>query len=293
MDNRAEVRDFLVSRRAKLSPEQAGVPDYGERRRVPGLRRDEVARLAGVSVDYYTRLEKGNLSTASDSVLDGIAHALQLDEAERGHPADLARASRAGGRQPRRRIPQQRVRPSVTHLLESMFGSAAFVRNGRMDILAVNALGRALWSPLFDTVGQPNLARFAFLDPRGADFYADWADAAKGAVALLRTEAGRAPHDKALTDLVGELATRSENFRSWWATHDVRLHCTGVKRLHHPEVGELTLTFNALDMPADPGLTLTAYTAEPGSPSEERLRLLASWSASITPDPFSSATDQS
>ncbi|KAA9159418.1 helix-turn-helix domain-containing protein [Amycolatopsis acidicola] len=285
MDNRAEVRDFLVTRRARIRPEQAGLPVYGQRR-VPGLRRDEVATLARMSPDYYTRLEKGNLATASDNVLDAIATALQLDDAERAHLFDLARAARDRNPQTRRRAPAPRIRPSVQHLLESMTESAAFVRNGRMDILAVNALGRALWAPLFDDPTRPpNLARFAFLDPRGTEFYANWPDAAKGAVALLRTEAGRVPHDKALTALVGELATRSDEFRDWWATHDVQLHCTGAKRLRHPVVGELSLTFNALDLPADPGLTLTAYTAEPGSPDEEKLRMLSSWAATENPDP--------
>jgi transcriptional regulator with XRE-family HTH domain len=287
VDNRSEARDFLVSRRARLTPEQAGVTVRGQRR-VPGLRRDEVANLAGISVDYYTRLEKGNLGTASDSVLAAIAKALQLDDAERAHLGDLASAAAGSARGGRQRSSPARIRSTVQHLLDSMTGSAAFIRNGRLDLLAVNSLARAVWAPVFESVtarGQcPNLARFAFLDPRGVDFYADWSDAARGAVALLRSEAGRAPHDKALTDLVGELATRSDEFRSWWATHDVRLHAVGAKRFRHPVVGELTLAFNAMSLPADPGQTLTAYTAEPGSVSAEKLQLLASWSARLEPD---------
>jgi transcriptional regulator with XRE-family HTH domain len=281
VDNRTEVREFLATRRAKLTPDRAGVPLYGTRRRVPGLRREEVAQLAGVSTDYYTRLEKGNLSGASDAVLDAIARALHLDEAERDHLFDLARAARAGGRQPRRPRPQ--VRPSVVRILDSMTTTPAFVRNGRLDVLAVNALGRALYAPVFDDAGRDaNLARFCFLDPRAAEFYPDWDDAARTTVALLRTEAGRDPHDKGLTDLVGELATRSEEFRTRWAAHDVRLHRTGVKHFRHPVVGEIHLAFDALELPAEKGLTLTAYTADPGSPDEEKLALLASWAAPTT-----------
>jgi transcriptional regulator with XRE-family HTH domain len=279
VDNRTEVREFLATRRAKITPDQAGVPLYGQRRRVPGLRREEVAQLAGVSTDYYTRLEKGNLASASDAVLDAIARALQLDEAERAHLFDLARAARAGGREPRRR-PQPSVRPSIQRLLDSMTTTAAFVRNGRLDVLAANALCRALYAPVFDDPARvPNLARFAFLDPRSRDFYPDWDGSANTTVAILRTEAGRDPYDRALTDLVGELATRSEDFRRRWAAHDVRLHRTGVKHFRHPVVGEITLAFDALELPAERGLQLTAYTAEPGSPDEEKLALLASWAA--------------
>jgi transcriptional regulator with XRE-family HTH domain len=280
-NNRTEVREFLATRRAKITPDQAGVPLYGQRRRVPGLRREEVAQLAGVSTDYYTRLEKGNLSGASDSVLDAIGRALQLDDAECAHLFDLARAARGRALEPRRR-PQAQVRPSIQRILDSMTTTPAFVRNGRLDVLATNALGRALYAPVFDDSTPPvNLARFAFLDPRAVDFYPGWEEAASSAVALLRTEAGRDPYDRTLTDLVGELATRSDAFRVRWARHDVRLHRLGVKRFHHPIVGDLSLTFDAMELPADPGLTLTAYSAEPGSSSEEKLHLLASWSATL------------
>ena len=277
MDNKAEVREFLATRRAKLSPDQAGVPLYGQRRRVPGLRREEVAQLAGVSTDYYTRLEKGNLRGASDSVLEAIARALQLDDAERAHLHDLARAARAGAVRESRRRPQQ-VRPSIQHLLDAMTAGVAFVRNGRLDILAINPLGRAFYAPVLDIPDRPaNLARYCFLDPGAGDFYPDWDEAADTTVSLLRTEAGRDPYDRALTGLVGELATRSDAFRTRWAAHDVRLHHTGTKRFHHPVVGDLTVGFNATELPADPGLTLTAYTAEPGSDSADKLALLASW----------------
>jgi transcriptional regulator with XRE-family HTH domain len=281
VDNRTEVREFLATRRAKITPDQAGVPLYGRRRRVPGLRREEVAQLAGVSTDYYTRLEKGNLSGASDSVLDAIARALHLDDAERAHLFDLARAARGSARESRRHPPAQ-VRPSIQRVLESMTTTPAFVRNGRLDMVAVNALGRALYAPVFDDPKRPaNLARFHFLDPRATSFFSDWDHAANNTVALLRTEAGRAPYDRGLTDLVGELATRSDAFRTRWAAHDVRLHHNGVKHFHHPVVGDLSLDFDAMELPADTGLTLTALSAAPGSPAEEKLNLLASWSATL------------
>jgi transcriptional regulator with XRE-family HTH domain len=286
VDNRIEVREFLATRRAKLTPDQAGVPLYGQRRRVPGLRREEVAQLAGVSADYYTRLEKGNLRGASDSVLDAIARALQLDEAERAHLLDLARAARAGAREPRRRPQPQQVRPSLQHLLDAMTSAAAFVRNRRLDILAINPLGRAFYTPLYDAAAHPvNLARYCFLDPGAAEFYPDWEEAADTTVAILRTEAGRDPYNRALTDLVGELATRSDAFGTRWAAHDVRLHHTGSKRFRHPIVGDLAVAFNATELPADPGLTLTVYTAEPGTESAEKLALLASWGAPAVQQP--------
>jgi transcriptional regulator with XRE-family HTH domain len=292
VDNRTEVREFLVTRRAKITPDQAGVPLYGQRRRVPGLRREEVAQLAGLSTDYYTRLEKGNLRSASDSVLDAISRALQLDEAERAHLFDLARAARAGGREPRRRAQPQQVRPSVQHVLDAMTTAVGFVRNGRLDVLAVNPLGRAFYAPVLDTPARPaNLARYCFLDPSAEDFYPNWEEAADTTVAILRTEAGRDPHNRALTDLVGELATRSDAFRTRWAAHDVRHHHTGAKRFRHPVVGDLSVGFNAMELPADPGLTLTVYTAEPGSPSEEKLTLLASWAAAADDARSTAAAD--
>ena len=278
MDNRAEIRDFLATRRAKVSPEQAGVPLFGGRRRVPGLRREEVALLAGVSVDYYTRLEKGHLQGASETVLDAIADALRLNDAERDHLHNLARAARSTPRTPRRR-PQQQVRPSLIRLLDSMVGAAAFIRNARLDILAVNNLGRAVFAPVFRTPVRPaNMARFNFLDPAARQFYPDWDTAADTSVALLRTAAGRDPLDKALTDLIGELATRSDAFRTRWGHHDVRAHRTGVKHFNHPEVGLLDIEYDSLDLPGT-DLTLTAYSAEPESPTAEKLALLASWHA--------------
>ncbi|WP_238009076.1 helix-turn-helix transcriptional regulator [Dactylosporangium sp. AC04546] len=280
MDSRAEIRDFLTTRRARVTPEQAGLPAYGGHRRVTGLRREEVALLAGVSVDYYTRLERGNLSGVSDGVLEGLARALRLDEAERAHLFDLARAANTTPSTVRaRRRPTSQLRPAVQRLLDVMAMAPAYVRNGRLDVLGANALGRAVFAPLFAAAGPPNIARFIFLDPASQAFYRDWEPLAGDTVALLRAEAGRDPYDRALTDLIGELSTRSEVFRTWWAAHNVRLHRSGVKHLHHPEVGDLTLAYESLDLTTDLGLRLNAYTAEPGSPSQEALDLLASWTA--------------
>ncbi|HSO16261.1 MAG TPA: helix-turn-helix transcriptional regulator, partial [Arthrobacter sp.] len=213
MDNQSETRDFLATRRAKITPEQAGLPDYGGNRRVPGLRRGEVAMLAGVSVEYYTRLERGNLSGVSENVLDALAGALQLDEAERAHLFDLARAASAGRKPQRRRPATHAVRASVQYMLDAITDAPAFVRNGRLDVLATNRLGRAMYSDMLGDPARPaNFARFLFLDERSRGFYPDWERAANDTVAILRTEAGRDPYDRGLTDLVGELSTRSEEF---------------------------------------------------------------------------------
>jgi transcriptional regulator with XRE-family HTH domain len=283
MDNRSEIRDFLTTRRGKITPARAGLPDFGARRRVSGLRREEVAMLAGVSVDYYTRLERGNLSGVSDSVLEALARALHLDDAERAHLLDLARTANATISSVRsRRRTSATMRPGVQHLLDAMTLAPAYVRNGRLDVLGANALGRAVFAPLFqNSSGTPNMARFIFLEPSAQEFYIDWEELAADVVALLRGEAGRDPYDRKLTDLVGELSTRSELFRTWWAAHDVRLHRSGVKRLHHPEVGDLTLGYESMDLTADTGLRLNAYHAEPGTREYDALRLLASWNARV------------
>jgi transcriptional regulator with XRE-family HTH domain len=283
MDNRDEIRDFLTSRRARITPRQAGLPDYGGSRRVTGLRREEVALLAGVSIDYYIRLERGHARGASDTVLEALARALQLDDAERAHLFDLIRAANAstGAMSPGRRLSRQQVRPSVQRILDSMTATPAYLRNRHMDLLAANRLGQALYSPLFDGPSRPvNHARFIFLDPSALEFFAEWDRAAGDTVAILRAEAGRNPHDRALSGLIGELSTRSEAFRRLWAAHNVRFHRTGRKRFCHPVVGDLDLAFEALDLTAD-GLRITAYTAEPGTPSHDALNLLASWAATI------------
>ncbi len=279
-DVRAEIREFLSTRRARITPEQAGLPVYGgDRRRVPGLRRSEVASLAGISPEYMTKLERGTATGVSDSVLDGLAHALQLDEAERAHLEDLLRTA-GTSRPPRRRPARQRVRPTVQRILDSMTGSPAFVLNGRLDILAANELGAALYSPIFADPAQPsNNARFVFLDSKATEFFRDYDKVANDTVALLRAEAGRDPYDRDLSDLIGQLSTRSEEFRRRWAAHNVRIHTSGVKLLHHPVVGDLDLPFESLSLPADPSQSLLTYTAEPGSPTQDALHLLASWAA--------------
>jgi transcriptional regulator with XRE-family HTH domain len=282
VDAKTEIREFLTSRRARIAPEQVGLRTYGSRR-VPGLRREEVAVLAGVSVPYYTRLERGNIAGVSDSVLDALAGALQLDDAERAHLFDLARASQPAVSPRRPRRPRERIRPSVQQILDGMTDVAAHVGNDRLDILAANHLGRALYSELFAGKEAPvNAPRFIFLDPRARDFYADWERSARDVVAVLRSAAGRNPYDRGLSDLVGELSTQSEEFRTYWAAHNVRFHLSGVKQFHHPVVGDITLNYERLELAADNGLTLYTYTADPGSKSEQALRLLGSWAA--TPD---------
>ncbi|MFD1212537.1 helix-turn-helix domain-containing protein [Arthrobacter sp. GCM10027362] len=282
MDNRDEVREFLMSRRAKVTPEQAGMP-AGPKRRVPGLRRTEVAMLAGVSVEYYSKLERGAIAGASSSILDAVSRALRLDDTERAHLFDLARAADGiptSGRVRRRAAGQGASRPSLHWALAAITNGIAFVRNQQQDLLAANALGRAFYSPVIGDGGRtPNLARFQFLDPASYEFYPDWDMFAQMCVAIMRAEAGRDPHDRGLQNLVGELSTQSETFRRLWGAHDVRTHGTGTKRFNHPDVGELVLAYEELAVTAEPGLVLMIYTAEPGSPSAERLRLLASLAA--------------
>lgn len=257
MDNRTEIREFLASRRGKITPEQAGLPKYGSVRRVTGLRRGEVATLAGVSIEYYTRLERGNLAGVSEDVLEAVARALQLDDAERAHLFDLARAASAGSKPRRRPAPKQIVRRGVQLALDAITGSPAFVGNGRLDIIAANRLGYALYWDMYDNPARPaNHARFNFLDDRSRTFHHNWDKAADETVAFLHTAAGRDPYDRALTDLIGELSTRSEEFRIRWAEHNVRQHFTGVKHFHHPIVGELHLLFESMELSADPGLSL-------------------------------------
>jgi transcriptional regulator with XRE-family HTH domain len=280
VDARNDIREFLVSRRAKIGPEQAGLPAYGTERRVAGLRREEVAMLAGISVEYYTRLERGNASGVSEDVLQGISRALQLDEAERAHLFDLVRAANRS-RPGRSRSSQERIRRTVQRILDAMGDVPAYLRNGRLDILSANRLGYALYSPVFtDTTGMPNMARFIFLSAQATDFFQDWESAANDAVAILRAEAGRDPYDRRLSDLIGELSTRSDEFRVRWAAHNVKFHRSGTKKLHHPVVGDLSLDYEALDLPGDSGQRINVYTSEPGSPSQEALNLLSSWTAS-------------
>ena len=292
-DVRGQIREFLSTRRARISPEQAGLPVYGgDRRRVSGLRRDEVAILAGISSEYYIRLERGNATGVSQGVIDGIAHALQLDEAERAHLLDLIRTA-ATTRPPRRRPAPQRVRATVQRVLDSMSGTPAFVLNGRLDILAANELGYALFSPIYaDPARPPSSARFTFLDTHATEFFRDWDKVANDTVALLRAEAGRDPYDRRLSDLIGELSTRSDEFRVRWAAHHVRIHAAGVKLIHHPVVGDLELAFESFPLAADPSQSILTYSAEPGSPSQDALSLLASWATSAHDSHASTHEDQ-
>jgi len=279
MDHRAEVSDFLRTRRDRITPEQAGIVGGG-RRRVPGLRREEVAMLAGVSVEYYARMERGDLRGVSLEVLDALARALRLGEAERDHLADLAHAA---GPRPRRRRGgprEQVVQPQSQQFLDAVTGAPMWVRDRRLDYVAANPLGRALYAPMLDDpANRGNTARFTFLSTASRLFFPDWEANADNIVATLRTYAGQNPLDKRLTDLIGELVTRSDTFRYRWARHDVRHHRAGMKRIHHPEVGDLELRYQAMEFPANADWFMFAFTAQPGSPTEERLKLLGSLAA--------------
>jgi transcriptional regulator with XRE-family HTH domain len=278
-DIRADIREFLSSRRARITPQQAGLPAYGGNRRVAGLRREEVAMLAGVSVDYYVRLERGDLAGASEGVLDSLARTLQLDDAEREHLFDLARASGPGKRRATRATTS--IRPAVQQVLDAIADAPAWVRNGRHDIIAANRMARALYSPVFDDPRRPaNTIRFAYLNPSAKDFWRDFDKITHDVASMLRLEAGRTPHDPDLIQLIGELSTQSELFRQRWASRDVMFHRSGLKRLHHPVVGDLDLNFESMELPSEPGLVLNVYTAPAGSASADGLKLLASWAAS-------------
>jgi transcriptional regulator with XRE-family HTH domain len=272
-----EIREFLTSRRARLSPERAGLSVYGRRRRVSGLRREEVALLAGISVEYYTQIERGSVRGVSEDVLDSVARALQLDELEKTHLLDLVRTAKQ--RPAKARPTAEQIRPGVQRLLDTITDAAAFVRNERLDILSANRLGYALYSEVFASPDRPpNLARFVFLDPHSRRFYRDWDGIADATVGNLRAQAGRDPYDPDLTDLVGELSMQSEDFRVRWAAHDVRQYRSGTQPFHHPLVGDLTLNYEALQLTADIGHILIVYTAEPDSPSQQALDRLANWS---------------
>lgn len=277
-----DLRDFLTRRRARRTPQEAGLPDYGGRRRVPGLRREEVALLAGMSTEYYVRLERGNAGGFSEGVLDGVARALALNETERAHLFDLVRAANIES-QPSPRRPAQRraqVRPSLQQTIDAMTTVPVYVQNARLDAVATNRLGHALFSEMFVSPRRPmNAARFVFLEKKATEFYRDWNANARQIVAVLRREAGRSPYDRPLSDLVGELSTQSELFRKLWASHDVREHQTGLKSIHHPIVGDLDLTFETMDIASERGLQMLIFTAPVGSQTHDALQLLASWAA--------------
>lgn len=291
MDPRDELRDLLMTRRARLTPERAGISSVGSRR-VAGLRREEVAMLAGLSTDYYTRLEKGKVTNPSDAVLEAVSRVLELDEAEHTHLLDLVRAgARPSGARARPRPGGPASRPSLQWMVDSMTEAAAFVVSPFLDVVAMNHLARALYAPLLDGSGDQrlNFARSAFLDPASRDLYPDWSGAARVAVAQLRLAAGRHPRSRVLSALVGELATRSDEFRSLWAAHEVRLHFAGTKHFRHPAVGALELSYHSVELPSDPGHTLTIYNAVPGSPSADGLRLLSAWAATRSAAPHGQA----
>ena len=279
MDTAKDIREFLMTRRARITPEQVGLHP-GVRRRVPGLRREEAAQLAGVSTEYYTQIERGNVSGVSDEVLHAVSKALRLSDDETAHFFGLVRA-RVGNRTPSRtkRAAVHKLPDGVQALIDGMAASPAIVMDGNLDILAANSLGRALYAPVFDrAVGRPNLARFIFFDSTAAQVFPDWKSTADEAVGLLQAEAVRAPQSPAITHIVGELATQSVEFRTRWAAHNVTAHRHGTKRFCHPEFGNLTLTYNVFEVTAAPGLFLVGYTAEPNTTSSEAISILASWS---------------
>lgn len=293
MDNRQEVSAFLKSRRARITPEQAGLPVYGQRR-VPGLRRGEVAMLAGMSVEYYTRMERGNLAGASDSVLDALAQALRLGDTEQDHLYALARTAGSGPARGRRRSKKATVRASVLRIVEGLHDQPAYVRNNRMDILAANPLARALHCELFATAAEPvNTCRFVFLDPRATRLYPDWERVAREGVGVLRVEVAKNPYDRELSNLIGELSTRSDTFRTMWGGQDVHVFTEGTKRFLHPAVGEMELVHETLDLPGDDGLSITVYSADPGTPAADALRLLPSWAATQQQEQQETAAEQS
>lgn len=274
-----DLSEFLTSRRAKLTLADVDLPDFGGRRRVPGLRREEVALLAGMSAEYYKRLERGNATGVSEGIIDGVSRALQLDDAEHAHFNDLVRAANAGAHPQRRRaVRKHQLTEGMRQTIEAMSTVPVFIQNGRLDFIGANRLGRLLFSEMLDGAMAPiNAARFVFLDPRAQTFYQDWQSNTRQIVAILRAEAGRSPYDRQLSDLVGELSTRSELFRKLWGAHDVREHRTGRKSVNHPVVGELTLTYQSMDLVTDRELQMLVFSAEPGSASHDRLQLLANW----------------
>ncbi|MFS8203987.1 helix-turn-helix domain-containing protein [Streptomyces sp. CWNU-52B] len=276
---RRQVRDFLTSRRSRLTPGQVGLPAVNANRRVEGLRREEVAALAGISVEYYIRLERGDARGVSESVLQSVSRALRLDGTEHAHLLDLIRSG--GGIRPCRPVTGAvELRPSVQRILDSMTTTPALVLDGRLDVVGANALGRALYQPMYGACGNADTARFVFTDPAARTFWRDWAVIADDTANALRAESGSNPCDRAVTELVDELAARSPEFASRWARHDVHVSRTGTRRIEHPLVGALTLPFESTPLVADPGQTLLMYSAAPDSPTQDALHLMASWTTS-------------
>lgn len=280
MDTKATVKEFLVSARSRLTPESAGLQVFGGNRRVAGLRREEVAMLAGVSADYYIRLERGNLDGASDSVLSALARALQLDATETSYLFDLAKASRVGNAG-KIATGTKGLRPNLAKILDSIHDMPVFVTNGRLELLGANRLGRALYAPIFEShIAQMNLARWIFLDPASRDFYPEHQKLSEGAVGTLRLEALRAADDPKFQALIGELSSKSEEFRVLWAKHRVFKHPGGVKSFNNPVVGLVTLTYEPFQVVAEgTPVSMNIYTAEAGSESEQKLKILGAWVA--------------
>lgn len=295
-DNRDAIRDFLINRRGRLTPEQVGLP-AGSRRRVIGLRREEVAVLSGVSTEWYTRLEKGHIVGVSEDVLGAVARALQLNDEERTYLFDLAQSARPKARAPQKPA-SDGIDGAVQWLIDSITLSAVFLRNGRLDVVSSNQLARALHAPLFESPtaerAKPNFARFHFLDPASKTFLIDWEGGAAATVALLRAEAGRSPSDRALRELIGELSTGSREFTALWASHDVRTRHEGIKRIQHPVVGFIELTYQSAELanPSRAARNLNIYTAEPGTTNEDSMKVLASWSASTFDVQATSVVDE-
>ncbi|MER7669577.1 helix-turn-helix transcriptional regulator [Kitasatospora sp. NPDC096128] len=287
MDRTKEIAGFLRSRRARVTPEEAGLPADGRVRRVPGLRRDEVARLAGVSTEYYTRLEQGRALNPSAEVVEAITRALRLDDTEREHLTDLLHSDT---RPAARRAPAraQRVRPGLHLMLETLDHVPAFILGRRTDVLASNRLAREILTD-FDALpaNRRNLARFYLLDPKARETVGDWERIAAETAAMLRFEAGRYPQDRRLADLVGELTLQSPEFTGWWNDHKVLRRTHGAKHYHHPLVGELYFSYESFQVPGDAEQTLCVYNVEPNSPTAEALRVLASWTAPTIPAPWS------
>ncbi|AUY52966.1 helix-turn-helix transcriptional regulator [Streptomyces sp. CB01881] len=282
MNTTITLGEFLRTRRARLRPEDVDLPDFGGRRRVAGLRREELAQLAGVSVDYYTRLEQGRVGNPSEAVLDALARGLRLDPDEVRHLHRLARPrpARRAGRGPSAQQGPQPVRPMLARLLEQLTDAPAMVMGRRMDVLAWNRAASALFGDFERlTPAERNIARITFLDPASRELYADWSSCARENVAFLHLEAGRRPDDPRLAELIGELSLRSEEFRRWWAEHPVQDKTSGRKRFRHPLVGGLDLAYDTLRPADDPDQALITYAADPGTPSDDALRMLLSWSA--------------
>ncbi|MFF5257641.1 helix-turn-helix domain-containing protein [Actinomadura viridis] len=280
-DPRAEIGAFLRGRRARLRPEDVGLAASGRHRRVPGLRREELALLSGVSVAYLTRLEQGRGANVSAEVLDAIGRALRLTDAEYAHLTHLVNCRQHNRRTPPPR--RERVRATLWGLLASMEGVPAYVTGPRSDILAWNPMAAALFGGLDGLPShERNWARLAFLDPGHRLLFPDWESRAADTVGALRLYAGCHPDDPRLSALVGELSVKSDEFRRLWARQDVKENNHGTARLDHPALGDLTLSFETLRLPDDHEQSLTVYHAPPGSGSAEKLRLLVGTAAEET-----------